>query len=165
MERDLHIPSLSIIYIMLLGFDTFARFPFSTVGDDNSVTINVNGVPLDWTIGNVSITATSIVEIPGPDPIIVKTGQVVISGDANISLNGSPIALGIGQVIVTGDANVVVTGNNVLQITTGSVTITADANVIPTGSPMVITTGVGSAITWSNVDPNANEVWTPIVPY
>ena len=151
---------------MLFGTSTFSGTPFSTVPSDvGNVTINVNGVPLDWTIGNVNITATSVVEIPGPDPIILKTGQVVISGEANITLNGSPISLGIGQVVVTADANVNVVGNNVLQITTGSVTITADANVNVVGTPIVVTTGVGSAITWSNVDPNANEVWTPIVPY
>ena len=151
---------------MLFGTSTFAGQAFSAIpGDAGNVVINVNGVPLDWTIGNINIIANSIVETVGSDPIALKTGQVSISGKANIFLNGNPISLGIGQVIITADANVVVTGNNVLQITTGSVTITADANVIPTGSPIIVKAGVGSAITWSNIDPNANEVWTPIVPY
>jgi len=52
-----------------------------------------------------------------------------------------------------------------LNLTTTSVTITGDANISPTGSSIVVKTGVGSAITWSNINPNTNGVWKEIIPY
>ena len=65
---------------MLLGFDTFARFPFSTVGDDNSVSVIASGNNLILSIGPVGIAATSIVESSGADPLFLGTGTITISG-------------------------------------------------------------------------------------
>jgi hypothetical protein len=149
---------------MLFGFDTFAATPFSTTGPDNSVVVSLSSVPIALNIGNINITANSITQIADPDPILLKTGSPTITGFANLTVNGSPLGLGSGTVIVTGDANAIVTGNT-LNIATGSVIVTGTAVVTPTGSPVLLKTGVGSAITWSNIDPDVNELWKPIVPY
>jgi|TARA_R110000803_G_scaffold190325_1_gene252844 hypothetical protein len=148
----------------MLGFGSFSEFPWATSGIDNSVVITVNGNDIAVGIGNVNITANSIVQIADPDPILLKSGTPVVSGEANLTVNGNALGLGSGTVVVTGDAVVSITGNT-LNLTTTSVTITGDANISPTGSSIVVKTGVGSAITWSNIDPNTNSVWKEIIPY
>jgi hypothetical protein len=65
---------------MLLGFDTFARFPFSTVGDDNSVSVIASGNNLILSIGPVGNSTTSIVETSGSDPLFLGIVTVTISG-------------------------------------------------------------------------------------
>jgi hypothetical protein len=51
----------------MLGFGSFAEFPFATVAPDIGVIINANGNQLNITIGSVGIIADSIVE--NVDPI------------------------------------------------------------------------------------------------
>jgi hypothetical protein len=41
----------------MLGFGSFAEFPFATVAPDTGVIINVNGNQLNITIGSVGIIA------------------------------------------------------------------------------------------------------------
>ena len=45
---------------------------------------------------------------------------------------------------------------------TGSVTITADANIDPTAVDLTLATGEVAAITWSEIVPGVDMVWTPI---
>ena len=54
-------------------------------------------------------------------------------------------------------------GNQVV-ISSGTVTVTGEANVSPTGSTFTLATGTAQAITWSEIIPGANMVWTPIDP-
>ena len=61
---------------MLLGFASFAERPFSTVDDDNDVTIQVTGNALQISIGAVNIIAGTIVEIPNPNRLTLGTGAV-----------------------------------------------------------------------------------------
>jgi len=51
---------------------------------------------------------------------------------------------------------------NQLTLTTGSVTITADANIDPTGVDVTLSTGEVAAITWSEIVPGVDMVWTRI---
>ena len=57
-----------------------------------------------------------------------------------------------------------VTGN-ALTMATGSVSIIADANITPDASPLTLTVNDASAITWSEIDPGANQTWVEIEPY
>jgi hypothetical protein len=50
----------------MLGFGSFAEFPFATVAPDTGVIINVNGNQLNITIGSVGIIAESIIENVDP---------------------------------------------------------------------------------------------------
>ena len=147
----------------MLGFSTFAEFPFATVAKDNDVTITVTGNALTVSFGNPGITADAIVEIPSPSQVTLGIGTVVITADANLSVTGNALTLGTGTVTVTADANMYPSGNG-LAISSGTVTITGDANVSPTGSGLTLATGTAQAITWSAIVPGVSMIWTPIDP-
>ena len=149
---------------MLFGFASFAERPFSTVDDDNNVTIQVTGNTLSISIGSAGITADSIVEIPNPSQVTLGTGTITITADANFSVTGNATALSIGTVTVTADANTSVTGNS-LTLSTGSVTVTGTALVTPTGAALTLNTGEPGVITWNEIVPGVNMTWTPIEPY
>lgn len=152
---------------MLLGFDTFARFPFSTVGDDNSVSIAVSGNNLILTIGPVGIATTSIVQTSGADPLFLGIGTVTISGTGQTDVTGSPLIMATGSVTVSATAGVTVTGNQ-LTINSGTVTISGTSNVSVNGNPLTLDSNGGggtNVIVWNEIVPGANMVWTPIVPY
>jgi len=149
---------------MLFGFASFAERPFSTVDDDNNVTIQVTGNTLSISIGSAGITADSIVEIPNPSQVTLGTGTITITADANLTVTGNATSLSIGTVTVTADANTSVTGN-ALTLSTGSVTVTGTALVNPTGSQLTANTGEAGVITWNDIIPGVNMTWTPIEPY
>ena len=148
---------------MLFGFASFAERPFSTVDDDNNVNIQVTGNTLSISIGSVGITADSIVEIPDASQVTLGTGTVTITADANLTVTGNATALSIGTVTVTADSNTSVTGN-ALTLSTGNVTVTGTALVNVTGSQVEIDAGDPNVITWENIVPGVNMVWTPIDP-
>jgi hypothetical protein len=152
---------------MLLGFDTFARFPFSTVGDDNSVSIITSGNNLILTIGPVGISTTSIVQTSGADPLYLGIGTVTISGTGQTDVTGSPLIMATGNVSVSGTAGITVTGNQ-LTINSGTVTISGTASVSVNGNELALNSNGGggtNVIVWNQIIPGANMVWTPIVPY
>jgi hypothetical protein len=147
----------------MLGFNTFAQFPFATVHEDGNVTITVTANTLSISIGNPGITADAITEIPDGSDVVLGIGTVTLTADANVSPTGSAVTLGTGTVTVTAGAEVSPSGNG-LAISTGTVTITGDANVSPTASPLTLATGTAQAITWSAIVPGVSMVWTPIDP-
>ena len=152
---------------MLLGFDTFARFPFSTVGDDNSVSVIASGNNLILTIGPVGISATAITQTSGADPLFLGTGTVTISGTSETGVTGSPLIMATGTVSASGTAEIIVTGNQ-LTILSGTVTISGTSNVSVNGNPLTLDSSNGGStdvIVWNEIIPGANMVWTPIVPY
>ena len=152
---------------MLLGFDTFARFPFSTVGDDNSVSVIASGNNLILNIGPAGIAATSIVETSGADPLFLGTGTITISGTGQTDVTGSPLIMATGTVSASGTAEISVTGNQ-LTILSGTVTISGTSNVSVNGNPLTLDSNGGGStdvIVWNEIIPGANMVWTPIVPY
>jgi len=152
---------------MLLGFDTFARFPFSTVGDDNSVSVIASGNNLILTIGPVGISTTSIAETSGSDPLFLGIGTVTISGTSETGVTGSPLVMATGNVSVSGTAGITVTGNQ-LTINSGTVTISGTASVSVNGNELALNSNGGggtNVIVWNQIIPGANMVWTPIVPY
>jgi hypothetical protein len=152
---------------MLLGFDTFARFPFSTVGDDNSVSIAISGNNLILTIGPVGVSATSIVQTSGADPLFLGIGTITISGTGQTDVTGSPLIMATGSVSVSATAGVTVTGNQ-LTIDSGTVTISGTASVTVNGSELSLSSNGGggtNVIVWNEIIPGATMIWTPIVPY
>ena len=152
---------------MLLGFDTFARFPFSTVGDDNSVSIAISGNNLILTIGPVGISTAFISQEADPNPLILGIGTITISGTGQTDVTGSPLIMATGSVVVSATSVVDVTGNQ-LTITSGTVTISGTSNVSVNGSPLNLSSnggGTTDVIVWNEIIPGANMVWTPIVPY
>ena len=149
---------------MLFGFASFAERPFSTVDDDNNVTIQVTGNTLEISIGNVNIIAGTIVEIPNPNRLTLGTGTITISADANLSVTGNATTLSVGTVVASGGATANVTGN-ALTLSTGTVTVTGTALITPVGSQLVLGTGELGVITWNDIIPGVNMTWTEIEPY
>ena len=147
----------------MLGFNAFAQFPFATVHEDGNVTISVTKNELTISIGNPGITADSIVETVVGSQVVLGTGTVTLTADANVTAVKNELVLGTGTVTITADANVTAVKNE-LVISTGTVTITGDANVSPTANALVLATGTAQAITWSEIIPGATMTWTPIDP-
>lgn len=149
---------------MIFGFDSFARFPFATVGDDNNVNITVTGNTLVVSIGPIGIATTSIIQQSGADPLILGTGTLIVSGTSSTGVTKNPLIMATGTAIASGTAIVDVTGNP-LTMSTGTVTIVGTANVIIDGTAITLNTKEPGVITWNEIIPGANMVWTPIKPY
>jgi hypothetical protein len=147
----------------MLGFNAFAQFPFATVHEDGNVTISVTKNELTISIGNPGITADSIVETVVGSQVVLGTGTVTLTADANVTAVKNELVLGTGTVTITADANVTAVKNE-LVISTGTVTITADANITAAANALALATGTTQAITWSEIIPGATMVWTPIDP-
>ena len=152
---------------MLLGFDAFATQPFSASGNDGNVTVVAEKNRLVITIGPVGQAVTSVTQTSGADPLVLGTGTVTLSGNANVDLTTigkNPLVLGTGTVTVSGNAVVDSGLGNQLIIRSGTVTITGNANVTPDKVPLVLTTKESGVITWNEIIPGATMVWTPIDP-
>ena len=148
---------------MSLGFDAISALPLATSGPDNVVTIAVTGNNLVANIGNPNIAADAIQENVDPNPLTLGHGTLSITGQANISVTANPLTLGIGTITVTADATASPTANP-LTLATGNVTITGEALVSPSGVPLTVDTKEPGIITWNEIVPGANMVWTPIDP-
>ena len=149
----------------MLGFSSFAELPFATSSDsDGAVTISVTGNALQISIGNVGITADSIVEIANPNRLTLGAGTVTITADANLSVTGNATTLSIGTAIAIADIIIPVSGN-ALTLSTGSVTVTGTALISPVGSQLVVGSGEPGVITWNDIVPGVNMTWTEIEPY
>ena len=131
---------------------------------DNSVAVVVTGNQLTITIGSVGIIADAVSQkIPTPNPLTLGLGTLSITGQANVSVTANPLTLGVGTVTVTADATASPTAN-ALTLATGNVTITGEALVSPSGVPLTVNTKEPGIITWNEIIPGANMVWTPIDP-
>ena len=151
---------------MLLGFGSFAELPFSTSGNEGNVTIVATKNQLTITIGPVGQEVTSVTETSGADRLYLGTGSVTLATTVDIDTGlKNPLVLGIGDVTVSGNAVVDSGLKNELIIRTGTVTIIGNANVSPDGVPLTLATKESGVITWNEIIPNVNMVWTPIVPY
>ena len=149
---------------MSLGFDAISALPFATSGPDTDVNVLVSKNELTITIGSVGIIADAVTENLTPNQLVLGTGTLTITADANHTLTGSAVSLGLGTFVVTADANVSPTGNT-LTLATGNVTVTGAANVLPTGNALSLDTVEPGVITWNDIIPGATMVWTPIKPY
>ena len=149
---------------MSLGFDAISALPFATSGPDSDVAVVVTGNSLTITIGSVGVIADAVTENLTANQLALGTGTLTITADANHTLTGSAVSLGLGTIVVTADANVSPTGNS-LTLATGNVTITGEANVTLDANTLSLDTVEPGVITWNDIIPGANMVWTPIKPY
>ena len=149
---------------MLFGTASFAETPISSLTTDGNVTVVAQKNRLTATIGPISVAGTSSVANPSPTKLTLGIGTVTLSTTSNITGLKVPLVLGTGNVTVSGTANVASVGN-ALTIKTGTVTITGTANVTNLKVPLTLATGNAGVITWNEIIPGANMVWTPIKPY
>ena len=148
---------------MSLGFDAISALPFATAQTAGDVQVVVSGNQLDINIGNFSITADSITEIPNPNILTLGSGTLTITADSNFTATGSQVTLNTNLPAANVSTSVDFTPSvNQLTLATGSVTITASANIDPSGVQLAVDTGEVAAITWSEIVPGVDMVWTPI---
>ena len=149
----------------MLGFSSFAELPFATSSDsDGAVTISVTGNALQISIGQIGITADSIVEIANPNRLTLGAGTVTITADANLSVTGNATTLSVGTAIAIADIITPVSGN-ALTLSAGTVTVTGTALISPVGSQLVVGSKEAGIITWNDIVPGVNMTWTEIEPY
>ena len=148
---------------MSLGFDAISALPFATSGPDSDVIVSTTGNGLTITIGSVGIIADAVTQDADPNRLTLGLGTLSITGEANFTVTANPLTLGIGTITVTADASAPVSGN-ALTLATGNVTVTGEALVSPNGSPLTVATNDVGIITWNEIVPGANMVWTPIDP-
>ena len=149
---------------MSLGFDAISALPFATSGPDSDVAVVVTGNSLSITIGSVGIIADAVTENLTPNVLVLGTGTLTITADANHTVTGNAVSLGLGAFTINIDTNVSPSGNS-LTLATGNVTVTGAANVLPTGNALSLDTVEPGVITWNDIIPGATMVWTPIKPY
>ena len=150
---------------MSLGFDAISALPFATAQTPVDVQVNVVRNQLSISIGNPAITADSITEIPNPNRLTLGLGTITITADANVTATGSQVILNTGTPEVNVSVDITPTVNQ-LTLATGSVTITADCNIDVnsglTTTQFAVDTGEVAAITWSEIVPGVDMVWTRI---
>ena len=148
---------------MSLGFDAISALPFATAQTSGDVQVNVVRNQLSISIGNPAISADSITEIPDPNRLTLGLGTLTITADSNFTATGSQVSITTNLPAGSASTSVDITPNtNQLTLATGSVTITADANIDLTGVDLTLATGEVAAITWSEIVPGVDMVWTPI---
>ena len=151
---------------MSLGFDAISALPFATSQTAVDVNINVIKNSLTINIGNPAISADSITEVPDPNRLTLGLGTITISADANITATGSQVVLNTNLPNANVSTSVDFTPPvNQLTLATGNVTITADANITLDANTLTLNTTEPGVITWNDIVPGANMVWTPIKPY
>ena len=152
---------------MSLGFDAISALPFATAQTAGDVQVVVSGNQLTISIGNPAISADSITEIPDPNRLTLGLGTITISADANITATGSQVVLNTNLPNANVSTSVDFTPPvNQLTLATGNVTISADCNIDVnsglTTTSFAVDTGEVAAITWSEIVPGVDMVWTPI---
>ena len=83
---------------MLFGATTFANSPFADPGGV-SIFVTVNGVRMNFAIGNVVIEGKSVV-LPTGQRVNLSTGNVVIKIGQTVVLSGNQINLATNPVSV-----------------------------------------------------------------
>tara|TARA_Y100000817_G_scaffold183352_1_gene143282 strand:- start:113 stop:574 length:462 start_codon:yes stop_codon:yes gene_type:complete len=150
---------------MSLGFDAISALPFATAQTAGDVLVQVSGNQLDINIGNFAISADSITEIPNPNILTLGSGTLTITADSNFTATGSQVTLTTGTPEVNVSVDITPSVNQ-LTLATGSVTISADCNIDVnsglTTTQFAVDTGEVAAITWSEIVPGVDMVWTPI---
>ena len=149
---------------MNLGFDAISQFPISQVAADDKVTVIINGNNLTLSIGPVNVAADAVQEQTTGDNFVLGIGTVSIVATGNVEAPKTPLTLGTGNVTVSGNADLEASGNNLI-IRSGSVTIVGTASIEAPATAMTLGTGEVGIITWNEIIPGATMVWTPIKPY
>ena len=148
---------------MFFGAAAFSEIPFATTVPLNAhITATAN--PLTFSIGNVNISATSIIEVVAADPLDITSVMPTVTTTANITPDPNALTFSIGTPVASGDANTTVTSNS-LTITTTAPTVTGTAVVSVTGNPLSFTVNDAGVIVWNPIDPGPTNVWKEIKPY
>jgi hypothetical protein len=148
---------------MFFGASGFSEIPFaSTVPLNAHIGISAN--PLTFSIGNVNISANSVIEVVAADPLDITSTMPIVTTTVNLTASSNPLTLSIGTPVISGDANITAT-SNALTITSTAPTVTGSAVVSVTGNPLTLTVNDAGVIVWNPIEPGPTNVWKEIKPY
>ena len=159
---------------MLLGQDAFSAQPFASSPFLGNAVINVVGAPLTLTVGPVGISTTIANIVAGADPLTLATAQIgtfTVEGIAVVPDTNLKVPLTLGTMDATSAAsgsaviNPTNLENKLTLRTTSGIVVTGNAVVNVTGIPLTLKVNETGIITWNEIIPGANMVWTPIKPY
>jgi hypothetical protein len=157
---------------MLLGQDAFSAQPFASSPFLGNATVAVSHNRLNFTVGVTGISTTAVTVVAAPDSLDLRTAQIgtfTVSGTALVAtLDPNRLGLTIANASTIASGNAVINAaglQNQLTFRSGTVTVSGTALVNPTGSPLTLTNKDVGVITWNEIIPGANMVWTPIEPY
>ena len=80
-----------------------------------------------------------------------------------VSLTGNRVNVSTGTVGITASARIL-PGGSEIEISIGNVTVRVNKRVAVDGVRINLATGTVSVISWSIIDPGANQTWVPIDP-
>ena len=127
---------------MLLGQDAFSALPFASSPFLGNATVNVVGAPLTTIEGTAVVPDTEL-----KVPLTLGTMDATAAASGNAVINPAGLQ---NQLTLRTASGIVVTGNAVVNVT---------------GVPLTLRTNETGIITWNEIIPGANMVWTPIEPY
>ena len=87
------------------------------------------------------------------------------AGNVTVVAQKNALTATIGPIGIAATGIVEIPNPNPLTLGTGTVTIAGTANVTGLKFPLTLTTNNAGVITWNEIIPGANMVWTPIEPY
>ena len=108
-------------------------------GTSPDVTVNLTGIGLAATAGNLSITGDANLSLTG-NLLTATAGNPTATGGASVSPTGNLLTAASGSPSITGSANVSPTGN-LLTTTAGNPSISGSANVSLSGNLLTASTG------------------------
>lgn len=157
-----------IVYLNSVTPKTDVAFAVTTAGRLNvsigeevvvtNVSISVTGSQLNANVGQVVGGTITPVDVTGSQ-LNVSIGNTSQFGNATVSVTGSRLNVAPGQITYAAGYNV--TGSR-LNISEGSVSFVISGNVSVTGLRLNITQGSARVQTWTQVQTDAHNVWTPV---
>ena len=84
------------------------------------------------------------------------------AGDVQVNVVRNQLSISIGNPAITADSITEIPNPNPLTLGTGTVTLNIDVNSGLTTTQFAVDTGEVAAITWSEIVPGVDMVWTPI---
>ena len=144
---------------MLFGADAFSELPISTTQGTRAEMV-MTATPMTLAIGNVSISAHTIIENAGTNALTLAS---VIT---NVSIAATATPLTMTSTLATASGAAVINiGNNPLTLSTTDATATGGAIASPGATALSLTTTEAGVIVWNPIIPGPNNVWKEIKPY
>ena len=148
---------------MLFGADAFSELPISTTQGTRAEMV-MTATPMTLAIGNVSISAHTIIENAGTNALTLASTLATVTTNVTISATATPLVMTTTLATASGSA-VVNIGNNALTLGSRSATATGGAIASPGATALSLTTTEAGVIVWNPIIPGPTNVWKEIKPY
>ena len=148
---------------MLFGADAFSELPISTTQGTRAEMV-MTATPMTLAIGNVSISAHTIIEDAGKNELTLSSTLASVITNVSIAATATPLTMTSTLATASGSAGINM-GNNPLTLTTTDATATGGAVASPGATALTLTTTEAGVIVWNPIIPGPTNVWKEIKPY